>query len=293
MSGNPMTTGQLIQRLRRDVTVGVWLQRIVLAVAGAALALGIAGLPWADIVGGGLLLGWMGLLTWSLKAGPITAEAGQLLAMGKHEAAQKRVEAAATRFGVLRPLKLATLHQLAMLRHAQGRFGEAQHAATSLLQLIGRRGATLPAQLLLADSALEADDLPAAREAINRLRGQTLTAKPAALVMLAQLDYQGRVQAWPVMLGQWREKLELAALLRPEQQALVSALLGLAAKHEGHPALSADLARRATLLSDAGKLIDRRPQLAIMLADAKGASPESGLPEVKDRGQVPHEDDAR
>ena len=262
-----MTTNEVISSVRRDLRIGLWLQRALLFGAGFGIVAAVLGLGWGRAVAAGLMAAWIGLLLWSVRGGRIAGETARLISVGRHDEAEEHVEDAARRFGVLRPIKLATLHQLAVLRHAQGRYAESQRASESLLDAAGPRPAAAPARLLLADAALEAGDLDAARRALEALRNQPLPAGAAATLMLAQLEYQGRVGAWEAITWRLRPKLELAGLLPARQQALASALLALAHRELGYDVAARELADRAGLLADPAALLDRRPHLATLWPD--------------------------
>ena len=115
--------------------------------------------------------------------------------------------------------------------------------------------------LILADALLEMNDLRGAHESLLRLYDQRLSLGEALNLLGVQLDYLGRIAAWDAMLAQLATRVQLTELMPTPAAAQAQALLALAARKRGRADWESYLRRRAELLVDREKLIDRRPVL--------------------------------
>ncbi|MEM8873075.1 MAG: hypothetical protein AAGD32_02345 [Planctomycetota bacterium] len=262
-----MNTSTAISTLLRDLTVGRLVHKLLLAVvAGLFVYSLLGGAAWSRFAAFGLVTAYFALTVWSLRAGRITGETAQLIAAGRHDEAEDRMQEAVKRFGVVRPLKMATLHQLAVLRHAQGRWSEAVDAGAAFLgQTRGRSSMQSGTELLVAEAALEADDLHTAHRLIVALRSKPLSTDHFAALLVLQLDYQSRLGLWAAMDHNVPAKLNLLDLRPGPEAGRGCALIALAQLKLGRGDLGRALSERATLLESAAALVDGRPLLRDIL----------------------------
>jgi hypothetical protein len=252
-----------ISRVRRDMTLSTLL-KIVLTCAALACMLGGGG-DNMRVVG---LLGIAGLWFWlsinSARSSRTAAESPSLIASGQFEEAERNIEQTVRTFSLFRPVKLQALHHLALLRHAQRRWQESAALARALLRQ--RLGAlqpiSRPTLLLLADSLLEMGDVRGAYDAISRLYRERLSLAEVLNLLAIQLDYSTRIAAWPSMLDNVMEKVQLAELMPPAVAARSQAAMALAARKVGRADLADWLRARVELLTDAKQLAQERPVLA-------------------------------
>jgi hypothetical protein len=262
-----------ISRFRRDLTIGALVRGgLFLAVLGCltlgpvigpgfngALALMAIGLLW-------MILGYR-----SMKGSRLAADSPFLIASGRFDEAETRINAALQSFSVFKAGKLLSLHQLAVLRHAQRRWQESALLSRALLgQRLGAlRGLSKPSTLLLVDDLLHMGDLAGAHDSLSRLYQQRLNLGEALALQELQLEYLARIGAWDQMLVQMKSRVQLAELMPPSHAARTQALLALAAKKTGRENLSTWLARRAGLVADARALVTERPILAELWPELK------------------------
>jgi hypothetical protein len=207
---------------------------------------------------------WVWLSLNSARSSRTAAESPSLIAAGQFEEAERNIEQTVRAFSLFRPVKLQALHHLALLRHAQRRWQESAVLARALLRQ--RLGAlqplSRPTLLLLADSLLEMNDVRGAYEAIARLHRERLTLPEVLNLLAIQLDYSTRIAAWPSMLDNVMEKVQLAELMPPVVAARSQAAMGLAARKLGRQDLADWLRARAELLTDVQQMALERPALA-------------------------------
>jgi hypothetical protein len=256
----------VISRIRRDLTIGALLRAALMA---AAVACVFSGLFSGTAINGALLLMpigaiWLLLGYRSARGSRLMADSPLLIASGRFDEAETRIDAALRSFSIFKPAKLISLHHLALLRHAQRRWQESALLCKALLgQRLGQlRGLSKPAMLLLADDLLHLGDLRGVYEALLRLYHQRLNLAEALALLQLQLDYLARIGAYDAMLPAVGAKAQLAELMPAGQAARTQALLALAAMKTGRDDLSRWLRRRAELLVDPQSLIAERPNLA-------------------------------
>jgi hypothetical protein len=255
-----------IARFRRDLTLGALLNGLLLAGLFLCVLMGGAlGNRYADVLLL-LVLGvlWITLGYRSIKGSRLAAGSPSLIAAGQFDLAEFQIEQALRTFSLFRTSKLLSLHHLAVLRHAQRRWGDTAELCRALLRqrLGGLKGLTRQSRLILADSLLELGDLHGAYESITALYEQRLTLAEALKLQTVQLDYLWRVNAWEQMLQGVQVKVELAELMNTASSARTQALLALAAKKTGRDDWAMWLRRRVELLVDVGELMRERPVLA-------------------------------
>jgi hypothetical protein len=250
-----------IKTLRRDSTISAVLKwsvvggLILLPLTGRGLPLGGVFL----VIG----IGWVALSYFSARGSSMAADSPSLIASGQFDAAEQEIEKVIRSFWLFRSVKLLGLHHLAMLRHAQRQWRESALLSRALLRqkLTGLPGVARTARLVLADSLLELGDLAGAQETLLSIYAQRLTLVEAMNLLLVQLDYESRIEAWPAMFSNITAKLQLAELMPATSSARTQAMLALAADKTGHPDWSAWLRRRAELLIDVNELTAQRPIL--------------------------------
>jgi hypothetical protein len=254
-----------IVNARRGITLGMAVKILLWT---AALTAAIAGpIFWPQINVTLALFAvagvWIFLSVRSAKAARMNADLPMLVASGQFDQAESQIDQALRTFSLFRPAKLAALHQLAVLRHAQDRHGEAavlcKELLTQKLGLLAHLGKS--AQLILAQSSLELNDLRTAAEALQALSGQPLSIGETLNLIALQLDYQSRIGAWPAMFERYMSKVQLAEVMPAAPAAVSQALLALAAKKIGRDDASNWLAKRAALLADVQELVKQRPML--------------------------------
>ena len=265
-----MPAQSAIARFRRDLTLGTVLNALLLV--GVAVCFFVGGL--LDSRFGGVMLLmllvfiWMVLGYHSIKGSRLAANSPSLIAAGEFEQAEHQIEQALRSFSLFRASKLLTLHHLAVLRHAQRRWGDAVELSHALLrQRLGPlSGLSHQSHLILADALLELGDLRGAHEAISRLYQARLSLAEALSLLHVQLDYLWRINAWEQMLSGLASRLQLAELMNTSSSARTQALLGLAAKKTGRHELADYLRRRVQLLTETQELINARPALRELFA---------------------------
>ena len=260
-----LTAQAAIHRYQRDVAVGRLLRSFLL---GAGLV-SVVVLPFVikgfdATFGLSLVFGiWLILSFTSAKNSRLLAPSTELIASGKFEEAEQRIDEAMRAFSLSRGSKLMGLHHLAVLRHKQRRW---QDAATLARAVIGQRLSGLPgldrsSRLLLGDALLELGDVRGAGEAIAPLRAQPLSLSDQLVLLQVELDVMSRLGAWDAMLAGLPGKVQLAEIMPPHGAARVQAMLALAAGNRGLADWSDWLRRRVELLADVGTLTAERPVL--------------------------------
>src|SRR6201999_2721583 len=101
-------------------------------------------------------------------------------------------------FSLFRSAKLMSLHYLAVLRHAERRWGDAVVLSRGLLsQRLGSLcSLSKPAKLILAESLLETGELRGTAEALSALGSEKLALSEALKLQSVLLDYQSRLGAF-------------------------------------------------------------------------------------------------
>lgn len=261
-----------ILRFRRDLTISTLLKGLLL---GAALLAVVAGPLSGSRFDGRILLFvigaiWLTLSFRSIRGSRLAADSPSLIAAGQYDLAERQIVDALHSFSLFKTVKLLSLHHLAVLRHAQSRWQDAAMLARTLLgqKLTSRSGLSRSSRLILADALLELNDLPGAFDSLASLYSQRLSLPEALNLLRIQVDYESRLGAWPAMMAGITHKVELAELLPTDAAGRTQALLALAAKRLGREDWSGWLRRRAGLLVDPRDLIDQRPILNELWADA-------------------------
>ncbi len=262
-----LNTDHAISRVRRDLALGFALKAVLLAAGLAAVVVVPRVAPHVNsgLALFGVAVVWLVLSYNSAKGSRAAADVPSLIAAGLHEEAEEEIDAALRRFSLIRVVKLQTLYQLAVLRHAQKRHRESAAVCRELLRpRAGSAGAAVarPVRLLMADVSLELDDLPAVHGALAGLYGERLSLNEVLQLLAAQLDYEARIGAWGRMTHEVMTKVQLTELMPAASAARAQALLALAAGESGRADFRDWLRDRAALLATPADLVARRPILA-------------------------------
>jgi hypothetical protein len=260
-----------IARLQRDLTLGRMVN--VALLVGVFLCV-LLGATFDNRLGNVLMLMVLGLV-WialgyrSMKGSRLAAGSPSLIASGQFDQAEYQIEQALRTFSLFRTSKLLSLHHLAVLRHAQRRWGDAVVLCQALLRqkLGGLSGLTRQSRLILADSLLELGDLRGAYESISALYAQRLSLAEGMKLLTVQLDYLSRVNSWESMLQGLAAKVQLSELMNTPAAAQTQALLALAARKTGRQEWANWLQRRVELLAEVRDLVAHRPLLAELWPD--------------------------
>jgi hypothetical protein len=275
----------VIARFRRDVFLGTVLNAVLLTIV--ALCFFVSALLNARY--GGVLMFVAVIFIWgvlgyhSIKGTRLAAGSPSLIAAGEYEQAEVQIDQALRSFSLFRASKLLSLHHLAVLRHAQRRWGESAELCRALLrQRLGPLGGLAQqSRLILADSLLELGDLRNAHLTITELYQTRLSLAEALSLLHVQLDYLWRINGWEQMLAGLGTKVQLTELMNTPSGARSQALLALAAKRAGRNELADYLRRRVELLVDVDELIKSRPVLHDLYQTTPGqsasAAPDSSL----------------
>jgi hypothetical protein len=111
-----------ISRIRRDLTIGALLRGALISSAAACMLLPLLGPRFngtALLVVIGAL--WIVLGYRSMKGSRLAADSPFLIATGRFDEAESRIDAAMRSFSLFKAGKLMSLHHLALLRNAQKR----------------------------------------------------------------------------------------------------------------------------------------------------------------------------
>ena len=251
-----------IARLRRDLALSAWLRYVLL---GLALFCVFIQLIDRTPVIGSVALALVGtvalvLTARSMKGSRLAAVSPALIASGRFDQAEEHIAEALNSFSLFRNVKLRSLHHLAMLRHAQKRFGETAMLCHALLgEKLGPLSAlSRSARLILADSLLEVGDVYGAYAALAALYQERLSLGEAVQLTSVQLDYLTRIGAWGEMVKGIEKKVELLELAPTKTNARGQAMLALAAKRVGMKDWEAHLRRRVELIAEPGELVKVR-----------------------------------
>jgi hypothetical protein len=253
-----------ISRFRRHLTVGRLVRGLFAAALAATFLLPLTGLRLDPLfVLPVIACTFVALSFGSVKGSRLVTESPALIAAGKFDEAEQRIDLALRSFSLFRHVKVLGLHHLALLRHAQKNWPE---AALLCRALLGQNPATLqgigkPARLMLADALLEMGDPRGAAAAIDDLVRHRLSLPEVQKLLAVQLDYQSRLGAWNDMMNGVEAKVQLAELMPAPAAARTQALLALAARNAGRQDWSDWLRRRAELLADVQRLATDRPVL--------------------------------
>jgi hypothetical protein len=151
------------------------------------------------------------------------------------------------------------------MRYAQRRHSDAAELAMELLRHTRDPASRRNLNLMLADCALELNNLAIAQSALASVGG-AMPLRDTLKLMELQVEYCARIGAWPQVIDQLPTKVELAELLATEPAQRVQALMALAALKQGRPDWAAWLRRRVELLGDITSLLNRRPALSDLFA---------------------------
>jgi hypothetical protein len=268
-----------ISRIRRDLTIGALLRGALISSAAACVLLPVLG-PRFNGTALLVIIGalWIVLGYRSMKGSRLAADSPFLIAMGRFDEAESRIDAAMRSFSLFKAGKLMSLHHLALLRNAQRRW---QESALLCRELLGQRmgslvGLSKPSLLLLADDLLHLSDLRGTYETLGRLYSQRLNLSEALTLQQLQLEYLACIGAYEPMIGQMSTKLQMAELMPAQHAARTQAFLALAAMKTAREGLAQWLKRRVELLANPADLVADRPILAELWPAAIPPAPAAG-----------------
>ena len=253
-----------IHRFRRDLTFGRLVKALFVAAAVAPFVLPFAGVRLDPLMVLPVIASvFLALSVGSIRGSRLTADSPSLIAAGRFEEAEQRIDQALRSFSLFRHVKVVSLHHLALLRHAQRNWNDSAVLFRALLgqKLGSMQGISKPARLMLADALLEMGDVRGAGDAIAALYQQRLSLPEVLKLVAVQIDHQARLAAWDQIFTGVTAKVQLAELMPSAAAARTQALLALAAKKVGREDWSDWLRRRVELLADVGKLTADRPAL--------------------------------
>ncbi|HZL37304.1 MAG TPA: hypothetical protein VFC78_18435 [Tepidisphaeraceae bacterium] len=256
-----LSVDSAIHRVRRDITLGVMVKGVLLGAVLACLMFAHPSIRFLALTG---VIGvWIALSMTSARTSRLAIDSPSLIAAGQFDEAEQHIDQAMRGFSLFSAVKLQSLHQLAMLRHAQRRWQESAALSSALLgqRLGATRGLSKASRMILAESLLEMNELGGAYGAIYGLYGEQLSLNEVLVLLAVQLDYESKIGAWHKMFSSAAAKVQLAELMPSHQAARVQALLALAALKVGRPDWARWLADRAQLLADVDKLTGERPIL--------------------------------
>jgi len=257
-----------IVRFRRDVLISRLANAALLALAVAAFVAGAGDgqSGWGrGVTGGGLLAALMAFFLYQgyrdVQSSRQAADWPALIATGRFEQAERQIDLSLRKFSLYRRVKVLSLHNLALLRHAQRRWDEAAMLCRAVLeqQAPMARALARPSRLLLADSLLQVGDLKGVYEALGRLYDQRLSLAEAMTLLQLQLDYSWRIGAYESMLAGLPAKVQLAELMPSASAARTQAFLALAAHRLGRADQAVWLGRRVKLLVDPDRFAGEMP----------------------------------
>lgn len=257
-----IAAGRLVRVLLLSLTIAVPFLTPALAsqLSGALQTLVMWALPL------GVLAAWIMIGIGGAKITRLLAGTPVLIAAGEFEQAELRLAESVRQFTLLRGVKLMCLHHLAMLRHAQGRFDDAQQLAAAVLRQAGNVPSADPrsdvtARLLLADASLEVGDLWSVYRMLLTLRGSSLDLDEQLQCERIEIEYLARAGAWDQMLIALPQRVQMIELMPAGASGLCYLLLGQAARRVSQSAVAEYLESRARLLVEPAELAVRRPWL--------------------------------
>lgn len=258
----PISAERAVARARAVVLMGTAVRTMV--VTAALVGVGMVVILHNDFAGTVTLLIaitlWLTLTIRTVRNQYGLRRVGLLLETRRYEEAEQTLAESLGSFSLFRAPVLQALQNLAALRHQQQQFDQTRLLSSELLRYDARPQSSRPVRLLLAEAALELDDLQTAHATLTQIGGQGSLRETMKLTEL-QIDYCVRIGAWPQALENLPWKIELAELLPTENAAHVQAMLALAALKLQRPDWANWLRRRVELLIDPNPLIERRPIL--------------------------------
>lgn len=271
-----------ISRTRRGITLGLTVRLLLAASAVACFVLAMLPGQLIDprLALAGVAGAWVFLALRSWQAARLGAEVPQLLANGEFDAAERQIDRSIRSFSLFRPAKLVALHQLAVLRMAQGRFSDAGDLCREVLgHRLGRvSGLSRSSRMMLAQASLESNDALSAAGPLASLRQERLSLAESMNLLQLELDYQSRAGLWRQMISGFMAKVQLAEVMPAGAAARVQALIALSARKTGRTDVAAWLRRRAELLEPPDEMVRQRPILAELWSSPPPATGESPQP---------------
>lgn len=260
MSARVFLGRDLATLMQRQLEASTWSKRLLIA----AFVVGYFGtlLPSAEAANTALILmtvamfGWVAGVFVSARTGRLAQQVTQLTAArAPHAQVERAIGAALSRFTLYRTVRIVLYHQLAMLRHQQGRFDEASMICAMLLTqsdlgLAGRLRHAL--MLILAEARLLQHDAPGAYAplvAMHRL-GSALTLGERVQLLGLQIRYETMSGHDHAALAGLESKLPMLDMLGAAASGRCHRRLAEAAERTGRTRLAEWLHERAELFGD-------------------------------------------
>jgi len=182
----------------------------------------------------GVLLTWL-YLSYRSRVSFNAMIAPQLIVAGKLADAELMIYAGLDCFTLFPQFKLRNLHNLAILRHTQGRFLDAAMICRNILLYSPNNLGNIPnlSRLLLADSLLQINLLSEAHQPLAELYTQRLSLMETLNLLSIQNSYLSKIESWDLMLEGLKPKLDLIDLMPPKFCLQNHQLLLLAAEKTG------------------------------------------------------------
>lgn len=260
MNGRVFLGRDLATLMQRQLEASTWTKRLLIA----AFVVGYLGtlLPSAEAANTAMILmtvamfGWVAGVFVSARTGRLAQHVTQLTAArAPHAQIERAIGAALSRFTLYRTVRIVLYHQLAMLRHRQGRFDEASMICATLLTqsdlgLAGRLRHAL--MLILAEARLLQHDAPGAYAPLAAMHGlgSDLTLGERVQLLGLQIRYETMSGHDHAALTNLDSKLPMLDLLGPSASGRCQRRLAEAAERTGRTRLAAWLHERADLLDD-------------------------------------------
>lgn len=267
----------LLRRAGLWLRVGTTLRYGLFATAAMAFVLGLvagdATAAVANLVLLGALVAWMVLSLMGVRSTRLFMQAGQYLHTGQAALAEQALVLAATGFSLQSQTRLLAMHNLASMAHSQGRHKQAARLCHAVLGGVNYKANSLGqrSRILLAESSLACGDLDGAYAQLHDLATLELPLTDQLAVLPARCAYDVLTGSWQSLAGTAEARERLCELLPAEPAAMSLASLALGCHHLGLRAQRDWLWRKATLLANPGRMIQRlgplQPLAAIPPAD--------------------------
>ncbi|HQY87454.1 MAG TPA: hypothetical protein PK402_02270, partial [Tepidisphaeraceae bacterium] len=224
-----------------------------------------------------LIAPWIALEILSARSRRLNQDATSLMAVGALGAAEEKATQALRLFSLHRVIKLASLHQLAAIRHAQRKFMDSAKLAREVLSRGRSKDQALDrsTRLVLVDSLIELNEVDSAWTELGNLMTEPLSLRETLNARQLQVDLLGRRGAWRELVAELRPLVDLSELMPALASARTQAWLALAARECAMMDWSNLLRERAELLADYDQIVADRPLLQQLWSKPAESNPPS------------------
>lgn len=243
----------ILEKTRNDLFIARAIRYLLGGVA--MLSLLLQGFPIAENIAPVMLLAagltWIYLSYRSARSSQNSMFAPQLIAAGRLSEAESLIYSGIGNFSLFPQIKLRNLHNLAILRHAQGRFLDAAMICRDILRYSPKNIGNIPnlSRLLLADSLLQINLLAEAHAPLTELFTQRLSLMESLNLLSIQNLYLSKIQSWDLMLQGLKSKLDLIDLMPPKFCMQNHQLILQAAENSGKTELAEFIKIRLSAIS--------------------------------------------